>query len=179
MKHINVLLLGSIVFFVATAPPLLAYAYVPSGRYWSSLFMYPLQYYDTSGISEDSTAKNDWNNAGTEITLSTGGWNCLYKIKYDYRSDVSWDGLTLSTVIPFTNYFATVDVFINDYYTQSYTLNQRKSVISHEMGHAFGLDNTSGAVVMNGATNGAYSRWETYGICTPQSDDVSGVNSIY
>jgi hypothetical protein len=166
-------------FFALVASPLQAYAYNLWGYSWSSLFIYPLQYYDTSGISEVPDAKDDWNDAGTDITLATGSFNCLYKIKYDYRDDVNWDGLTSITLIPFTNYFATVDVFINDYYTQNYSSNQRKSVISHEMGHAFGLAHSSGAVVMNGATNGFNSRWGTYGICTPQTDDVSGVNAIY
>ena len=70
---------------------------------------------------------------------------------------------------------------LNTAYTNTWSsAGARKSVAVHEFGHVFGLDeNGSTKTIMNAFTWGSNSRYGSYGLTTPQSDDKSGVNSIY
>jgi hypothetical protein len=49
----------------------------------------------------------------------------------------------------------------------------------HEFVHALGLGHVQGAVIMNPATWGQNSRYETYNLTTPQNDDLNGINTLY
>ncbi len=178
LKKTSLILLFSMSVFIMTCGPLFVQAYELMGPIWASIYTDPLRYYDTSGYGEVSTATSDWNNAVSDITLSTGPSSCIYKIIKADDSDVDWDGET-DWAAAF-GFFYKCDVYINHFYVKTYNSDVRKSVIGHEMGHAFGLDDrTNVGVIMNGATYGAGSRCGTYSIYTPQADDANGVDYLY
>lgn len=97
-------------------------------------------------------------------------------------ADVGWDGLT-------TTFYEKSAPFYVTYQTVTLNMSQErtwnddgalKSVIVHEMGHVFGLnDNGKNKTIMNGYTWGDNSRYEGYGLTAPQIDDVNGVNEKY
>lgn len=118
----------------------------------------------------------DWNDTGTEVNYVLISYYPSPDVRCGkaYQSGVPWDGLCSITVQGTTIIYA--DVTINKYYTDSYSTNKKRSVTCHELGHAVGLGDSSGAVVMNGWTS---YRYDTYGIYTPQQDDIDGVNAMY
>jgi len=182
-KAINpkkMLLILSLCISCITVSPLLVSAYELMGPKWASIYTDPLQYYSTCHYSTQvSSATSDWNNAVDDITLSSGGILCIYKIKDTNNSEVEWDGITDWAAVG--GYFVKCDVYINEYPIEelSYPTAAIKSVIAHEMGHAFGLDENEGPYIMNPCTYGASSRYGYYGISTPQADDANGVDAIY
>lgn len=64
---------------------------------------------------------------------------------------------------------------LNWHFTQNYNSSQKKSIAGHEIGHQLGLDHEGFAVLMNGSDAARFS----YGVYTPQTDDVSGFFAIY
>jgi hypothetical protein len=69
----------------------------------------------------------------------------------------------------------------NKYYADSYTTTKRKSVWTHELGHAWGLAhwNKSACADVTIMQYDTYTRYDVCGKSTPQSDDIAGVNAIY
>lgn len=157
-------------------------AYHLTGLKWSdpdpiTTWIYP------GGV--DSTAfynsRVAWNNTSTPINF-TGANNIGTEevgLTTVYNSSVGWDGQTAVTFSGGLMIHATSK--LNTFYTANspYGAGARQSVAAHEMGHALGLDHTSGQVLMNPATFGQGSRWGDYGINTPRGDDVNGVNALY
>ena len=92
-----------------------------------------------------------------------------------------WDGVTECVMDPSTHYFVSQELILNTGFTETWNNDKAlQSVVVHEMGHVFGLDeNGFSRTIMNEYTWGDYSRYGTYSLTTPQSDDIAGVNSIY
>lgn len=97
-------------------------------------------------------------------------------LSWDNQSDVSWDGLAYISDDDGDGFYDYASAFVNRYYTDDYELNKRRSVMGHELGHMLGLAHETGAVLMNGYTS---QRYDTYGVYTPQTDDVNGINALY
>jgi len=96
--------------------------------------------------------------------------------------EVTWDGVTntnYSNTYPY--YINSQRVTINRAYTNTWNNDGAlKSVVVHEMGHVFGLDDYGhNKTIMNGYTFGTNSRYGTYGLTVPQTDDINGVNAKY
>jgi len=89
-------------------------------------------------------------------------------------------GSTISVPPPprFPNSSATA--WLNNYYTQNYGIYQKLGSAGHEVGHLLGLQHLStGAKIMNAYSCGSQSRWCTFGVYYPQTDDINGFNAIY
>jgi hypothetical protein len=94
-------------------------------------------------------------------------------------SGVGWDGIHEYYPSYSANPYSCGTGYLNYYYIQDYEENKPESVGGHEIGHILGLGHVGGAVLMNAYTCGSNSRYCTYGVYTPQSDDEEGVNYLY
>lgn len=95
---------------------------------------------------------------------------------------VDWDGLTQTRYNSKSPYYVVSQTLtLNMAKTSTWNNNGAlKSVVVHEMGHVFGLnDNKTTKTIMNGYTFGTNSRYGRYGLTVPQTDDVKGVNAKY
>jgi hypothetical protein len=114
-----------------------------------------------------------WNQTSTDFGYTTGcSTNTVSLLDASYSS-VSWDGLAELSVSGTT--ITAAWGYLNYYYTQNYDVYATNSVAGHEMGHIFGLDHANSDSLMFYTTD----RYYTYGIWTPQTDDVNGVNAMY
>lgn len=160
-----------------SALQLSATAYNLAGAKWSSS---SITYTIDSSCSTDSEdawvyAADEWNAAArtTLREVSSGG---KVTCSEDYDRSVGWDGITRA--MGSGNTITSCDAIVNSYYTEDYSTRKLRSVTGHEFGHVWGLAEAgkSSRVLMNPETE---RRYTSYGIYTPQDDDIDGVNSIY
>ncbi|CAG7645004.1 hypothetical protein PAESOLCIP111_04855 [Paenibacillus solanacearum] len=121
-------------------------------------------------------AVQDWDNAGSELNVgvSYGGGGNIY-IGGDSFGNVGWNAQCTNyrEFIWWGDYTSSV-IDVNYSSMDGRSDEYNKSTISHELGHAFGLDHTNDpATIMY--TYGNPSRTVT----TPQADDINGVNNLY
>lgn len=148
------------------------HAYNYTGYRWEKT---SIQYYYTNSIFATGAAA--W--SGLDAKLSYG--STYYDINcYTVSSpNAAWDGI--SYIGHDMLHINSVTININTAASKTWNnSNAVKSVVAHEFGHALGLDeNGSTRTIMNDHTWGTNSRYETYKLTTPQSDDKTGINAIY
>lgn len=170
---------GMAVMLMALAAPVQAYALL--GYEWSDSDPISTSNFSSGNDATAwSAARSAWNATFTPIhfTVASQPGDEDVAMSSVNRSNVEWDGFASWTTSG--RYFTRVSVLLNKYFTDGYGPGKRKSVAVHELGHALGLaDISGGARVMNGKTCGSSSRYCTYFVTTPQSDDIDGVLSIY
>lgn len=163
-----------------------AYSLCPYRHSSSKIYYYYDNYIGSRAISFIYNGANAWRAKTTEAQLllcdyhqGTGFDVYIYTGSI---TDVDWDGLTqtkYSSTYP--HYVTSQNMILNT--AQTFTWNNDgalKSVVAHEMGHVFGLnDNGTAKTIMNCYTYGYYSRYAYYGLTLPQADDVNGVNAKY
>lgn len=130
-------------------------------------------------------AMNSWGNntklgfqrvdSGANLTVANGNFG-----------DSGFDGIMKSTTsaIPGCSrdhWTSTAFAWLNTHHTKTYSYAKRRSVFTHEVGHALGLAHNergrcSTLAVMHPST---YTRFDVCGISTVRSDDIRGINSLY
>ena len=138
-----------------------------------------------SGYS-NLTALLDWV-GNTDITGMPTTTTATPRIdfQWDYFGASGWSGLTAIPNCSSTGglHAGVVSILINRSYLDSYSVNDRTSVTSHEIGHAIGLDHvgTSGGACATTPLMNGYDafRWSTCGIYLTQTDDRNGANYLY
>ena len=152
-----------------------AHAYTTEGCYWPRVYRgesIPWTNY-ASGPDAQSFffAKNAWNAAPTPVYIAGSGNNI--QASGAYYGNTGWDGITYYSCPNAAVFVSPVNVYENDYYTNSYSARDAESVTTHEFGHALGLNHSYCGTLMYYGTGGG---------CrpnTPQGDDVNGINHIY
>lgn len=117
-----------------------------------------------------------WNATATDVSITTSSSADSYVVDGEY--DDTWYGLYTPKDRDFLTLHAGYFIIKLNNATLPNTTNFKRSVLAHEFGHAFCLDDnpsdttTPNASIMNYSRNHA----TIYG---PTSDDVAGVNYAY
>lgn len=114
-------------------------------------------------------AKTDWDATPTRIGLVYDAGNPQVE-GYNYSENDGYNGKTVSSFSGST--YLNAKIYLNWYYLSSNTANQRRGTAGHEWGHALGLGDTSGAVLMNPGRDRSV-------VFVPQPNDISCMNSQY
>ena len=150
----------------------------------SKIYYYYDNWVNSKARSAVGVSADAWRAKTTEATIShysenPNGEYDFYISAGEYPN-AQWDGLT--------NGKTQNGYFIPKTITVTFNMSERawndakalNSVAAHELGHVFGLDeNGTTKTIMNSYTYNTGSRYEYYGLTTPQSDDINGVNAIY
>lgn len=114
-------------------------------------------------------ARLDWYYTPTLITFVVDEYNPQID-GYGYSSSDGFDGFVWPSWSG--GYISHANMWLNWYYLQGQSVNYRRGTAGHEWGHCFGLDETTGQVLMN-------PNRDRNTIYTPQSDDIDGINYLY
>jgi hypothetical protein len=129
-------------------------------------------------VSSMQAAETSWDNTQTPLSSYTTIYQWQAKVFFllQYAPDQTWDGIAYLYPSTTSNPYTGGNTRLNTYYIQKYPAAKVQCVQAHEFGHILGLAHETGAVLMNPYSD---QRYDTYGIYTPQQDDVDGVNAIY
>jgi hypothetical protein len=120
-----------------------------------------------------SSAKNHWNNAGCDGTVSSSTVSANYIENFAGSTTVYGRYTALELNNQTTHRATWFKIGLNSDLFPNMTTNAQISVCVHELGHAMSLyDLTSGTAIMNTNRN----RNLMY---TPQTDDINGVNASW
>lgn len=149
----------------------------------STIYYYYDNWVGSRAASMFSYGADTWKNATTEVTLNHYSLNpgtgydvymCAGNIE-----NVFWDAVTQTTASYgiVTSQTLTLNMSATATWNNDGAL---ESVVVHEVGHIFGLGEEGKIpVIMNPYTFGENSRYGEYGLTTPQTDDINGVNYLY
>lgn len=138
---------------------------------------------DSKAISTFNTACENWRNKNSLFVMEKLGSETnvvTARVGTIKSSTVGWDGIT-AIFTDENKHLTKAIINFNTYYTDSWNVEgARLSVMTHEIGHVFGLDDLEGErAIMNGSTYGPNSRYGTYGLTVPQDDDIRGVSYLF
>lgn len=132
-----------------------AYTFYGQGNVWPSSVRNNLTYArDGQADAIWNSGVVNWNNKTSKVKF-VNGFGGGYVVLYTVNKQTDQDG-----------------------YCTVYATNKAVSVATHELGHVLGLGDLYGSYpsLMNGHTN---TRYDNYGIYTPQQDDLDGINVLY
>ncbi|WP_010248588.1 hypothetical protein [Acetivibrio cellulolyticus] len=122
-----------------------------------------------------SNAKSSWNNVDTPCSI----YSSPYSSNYIY--DIAYNSTYLSQYLVYENDYTDPDhittrfnIKINNNYVMTMQTQEKGSIIAHEIGHAFGLnDYDAVSTVLMSHTRNRYSLY------SPKTGDIEGVNASW
>jgi hypothetical protein len=175
MKKKVVMLLLTMIFLLSCTGITYAYTYYGSGH---NIAHFHLQNDCTTTLYNTAitSSKSAWTNTSTPVYfLSSNDTDHYHGIEnYSYADTTNayyspswWEYIFFGRATVFT-------IYLNDYKLSNATDNYRQSVIVHELGHAFCLDD-------NPAESPSIMRYDRNRetMIVPQQDDIDGVNEYY
>jgi hypothetical protein len=119
------------------------------------------------------TAIGQWS-ANTDVNLA-GASSGTFAARNGFYGANGYAGYA-NTTCPF-GATTSVDFWVNEYYAQSYTAEQKRVLWGHELGHGLGLAHvTPNTRLMHDTPINAYNQG---GVRGPTTDDINGMNSLY
>lgn len=165
---------------IGASMPVSAYVKAPYRHKINVIYYYYDNWAGMRAISFYAKGASAWKSKTTEATISqynSSHYDVYFSVSQN--PNVAWDGLT-STTIDGSGYVVRQSMCLNQSSRAWNDDGALQSVVVHEMGHVFGLkENGYTKTIMNSYTYGANSRYGTYKLTTPQTDDKNGVNAIY
>lgn len=98
----------------------------------------------------------------------------------EYYGATGWNATGTPGPNMYSGYYTYATVRINRSYMDYFTPNKIKAIITHELGHVMGLAHntyTSPRTLMYEAGSSVY--YDSWGISTPQSNDIADLNVLY
>lgn len=168
-----------VAFLLLVQQPAPSHAWTSNWIIWE--YPQPVTYNIDSGssantISAWASSISHWNSVQAKVDFDSAIGDAdifLSSANIDY---VDWDGIC--TRYYSGGYIDNAIARLNEHYTEGYTpVNKRRSVSGHELGHSIGLgEGNYPDSLMEQFTP---TRWGTYGIYSPQQDDINGINTLY
>lgn len=130
-----------------------------------------------------ANAMNDWG-GNTDVNLvSWSGGDYNIRVSWVTFGNVQWSGIAAgSSSCAAGTYNQRGQIQINRHYTDGYTSNMKRSVITHEIGHYLGVAHSgssstacSSVVIMHPHD----SKRRSCGVYSTKADDRRAVNSLY
>lgn len=173
---------------VSAPPPAEAYAWL--GCRFASTSVKWQDATTTSGYSSASLAAlNSWGSTSIPVSFSKVTSGANLRVANGNFGNVGSDGIMkgpgTGTNAPSCSngvWTQTAEAWLNNYYTDSYVANKRRSVMAHEVGHALGLAHVDSGSACGSVTlmhPATYNRYDVCGIVNPASDDIAGVRARY
>lgn len=131
-------------------------------------------------LSDTKLAIANWNDAPVNMFLDEATTGEHIQLRSTSVGGNGLAGWTLESCSGGPYYTQASQVYINDYYTNSFPSQKRQNVIAHETGHAIGLEHSGTSTnALKTLMYTSTSSYDNYSIFVPTLDDIRAATAHY